>query len=362
MIGTTSEAPAAVSGANPKFQFWKTRVAELFVIQIILLASIAMYVQMTQRLTLTSATIVEGAETMHLPWRNVSVTGENMDYSGLAPSHDVENCIYVPGGGFSGFWLSLGRLQSLENPVNETFVCYSSGCLGVVAALLQHCEFSRNGTAADMGDHQHYHDVYEMARSIQLQWQSGKRHRYRTVEVFINLLLAKLDEDFDETSTTIFLDAIRNKVNILTTAFDDESIGSGYDMVQNSSSGLHSSPQPQLPLPQSILPRAFVRRASDIASLKRLLLQSAWIPLATGSSWTHRGHMDGFFSMAQHPKCSRSVSMISVANTPHTSSQPRDSWLNSTRKLVLLFGNLLNVSLRRDDVAILWRIGIELGV
>ena len=339
--------------SKPKVSyFWKRRIAELFVIQITLLTSIVLFFQCSNVLSVTSATVVSGSETIALPsWKNAVATVNDDITIGDAESRS-EDCIYVPGGGFSGFWFSLGRLQSIQHPHNETFVCYSAGCLGVVATLLHHGELLKYeaGDAGDAGtNNDHYHHVYEMARSIQVEWETGKRHRYRVVESFIDGLLEKLEEDPNDEWKELFLDTIRHNLNIVTTAFDED----------ESSSNLQS---PQF-LPPSIVPRAFVRRPSDIPSLKRLLLQSAWIPVATGSSWTHKGHMDGSFSMAQHPKCSRTVGLeVSAPATAAGTTNTIESTYSWLRKQVLLWANTLNIDLSREDVGALWKIGMEHGV
>jgi len=38
--------------------------------------------------------------------------------------------VYLPGGGFPGFWFHLGYLQSLRNLMDYDYYCFSSGCLG----------------------------------------------------------------------------------------------------------------------------------------------------------------------------------------------------------------------------------------
>ncbi len=328
-----------------KVYFWRRRIAELFLIQMTLFMSIVMFFQSSNRLSLANATAVSRSRTMTFPSQsNVAALTDNETKIGDAESGS-EDCIYVPGGGFSGFWFSLGRLQSIEHPHNETFVCYSAGCLGVVATLLHHGSLLQNGTVDSNMNNDHYHDLYEMARSIQVEWQSGERHRYRVVEAFIDGLLKKL-EDLDDDSRALFFDTIISKLNVMTTAFEEDKSISNTD-------------NPQFFLPQSILPRAIVSRPSDISSLKRLLLQSAWIPLATGSSWTHKGHMDGSFSMAQHPKCSRTVGLTEVSATISNESEENSSWL---RNQVLLLGNTLNMELSREDVGKLWKIGMNHGV
>ena len=323
--------------------FWKRRIAESFIIQLILLASITLFTQSNNRLSMTSAKIVSGSEaTTVTPWINESAwINSNTMIDGVEDT--AEDCIYVPGGGFSGFWFSLGRLHSIQNPHNETFVCYSAGCLGVVATLVHHGELLMNGGVADSTNNEHYHHLYDMARSIQIEWDKGNLHRYRVVESFIDGLVEKLEEDPDDEFMTLFLDTIRTNMNVVTTTYeDDESNGN-------------------MLLPQSILPKAVIRRPSDLASLKRLLLQSAWIPIATGSSWTHKGHFDGAFSTAQHPKCSRTVGLDASPSVTATEdlTSTTYAWLKNQ---IVLVGNALNVNLGREQVGELWKLGMERGV
>ena len=365
-----------MNAGKKSYSFWKTRIIEFFLVQIIMLASISLYVQGTNRLYLSSAVVVTGSEggTAMLPPLNTANTTFLQDQK-----LDTENCIYAPGGGFSGFWYSLGRLQSLENPYTETFLCYSAGCLGVVATLLHHGELAKNNKTAsstdfdnmDNNNKNHYLEVYQMARSIQIDMQSGEMHRYRVVESFVDGLLEKLEgyPDDDETKT-LFLDTIRRNLNVVTTIFDDQD---SYEDEQSIRNGIGIGSQQILPLPPlSILPRAVVRRPSDIPSLKRLLIQSAWIPLVTGSSWTNRGHMDGGLSRMQHPRCSKTVGMFNQnIATPNSNedgydnkTRPKDpsTWQESLRQQVKLLANALNIEIKQEDVDELWRTGMEVGV
>ena len=292
---------------------------------------------------MTSAKIVSGSEaTTVTPLTNES-TWINSKTMADGVTDTVEDCIYVPGGGFSGFWFSLGRLHSIQNPHNETFVCYSAGCLGVVATLVHHGELLMNGGVVGSTNNEHYHHLYDMARSIQIEWDKGNLHRYRVVESFIDGLVEKLEEDSNDEFMTLFLDTIRTNMNVVTTTYEDDK--SDGNML----------------LPQSILPKAVIRRPSDLASLKRLLLQSAWIPIATGSSWTHKGHFDGAFSTTQHPKCSRTVGLDASpsATTTEDLTSTTSAWLKNQ---IVLLGNALNVNLGREQVGELWKLGMERGV
>jgi hypothetical protein len=85
----------------------------------------------------------------------------------------VPDTIYVPGAGFSGFWFTLGRLRSIEDPASKHYYCFSAGCLGVVASL-------RNFTVDEMLD---------LAEGIQGKWTSSEIDRYQVVGEFVDNLV-----------------------------------------------------------------------------------------------------------------------------------------------------------------------------
>jgi hypothetical protein len=84
-----------------------------------------------------------------------------------------QNSVYVPGGGFSGFWFTLGRLQSLPTPTSMNYYCYSAGCLGVVATLVNR---SMN-------------EMLDSALEIQSKWDRAEISRFSVVPLFLDDLL-----------------------------------------------------------------------------------------------------------------------------------------------------------------------------
>lgn len=91
-------------------------------------------------------------------------------------SYDVtstRDTIYVPGAGFSGFWFTLGRLQSIDQPDTKDYYCFSAGCLGVVSSL-------RNFTVDE---------TLDIALNIQERWKSGQIARHHVVGEFVDSLL-----------------------------------------------------------------------------------------------------------------------------------------------------------------------------
>ena len=201
----------------------------------------------------------------------------------------TKDCIYVPGGGFSGFWFTLGRLQSIADLENHSIVCYSAGCLGVVGSL-------SNMTV---------HQLYESASGIQQHFWNGTLHRYNVLETFVDSLL---DHSNNDDFSKLF-----SNVQIVT-----------------------SIPDPTFGF------RASINTPTSKAHLKTLLIQTAWIPLATGSHFSHGGHLDGAFSILQHPEC------------PHT--------LGLAKTNPTLMMNILNVNLGGGAVQRLWDSGMAHGL
>jgi hypothetical protein len=173
--------------------------------------------------------------------------------------HMGESTVYVPGGGFSGFWYTLGRLQSIPDPYAYQYYCYSAGCLGVVASL----------------QNRSVHDVYTIASTAQRKWLQGDIGRYDVVPEFVDHLLY---------SDPHLQDAVVQglpRVHVITTT-------------RGPWGGLSHS----------------IRVSDNVESLREMLLQTTWIPFAVGKGLWHRSHMDGFFSFLWHPQCYYNVGLV----------------------------------------------------
>ncbi len=208
------------------------------------------------------------------------------------------NSVYVSGGGFSGFWFSIGRLQSIPNPASKTYYCYSAGCLAVVAAL-------SNSTMDRMSD---------LCFGVQRRWQMGEIKQYDVVTDFLEHFLAtpnmqQLLQDRE----------LLSKVRVITA-------------VRNGWYGLKSA----------------IRSPTGHRDLYTMLLQTTWIPFATGermwevnSSPDGEYHMDGIFSPHDHPVCAHKVGL---------------PWHWDLRI------NALNVNLSPEQVAKFWNQGLAYGL
>lgn len=239
---------------------------------------------------------------------------KNPNGSGTIRLHHTEDTICVPGSGFSGFWFTLGRLHALEyehehdrqlqnlegttagSTTNRTmeymddkparnlkYECYSSGCLAVVATLLNH----------------DIESVLDIAVGAQTLWLQGILKRHEVVNHFVDGILRISREvlhhdDEYETSKKNAISVLENealsRVNIITTGLNWDDPHSGF-LKYHSRSPAHTP------------------------ELKELLMQTTWIPYATGKSIWRRDeingdyHMDGAFSVLSHPKCMAKVDL-----------------------------------------------------
>ena len=166
----------------------------------------------------------------------------------MSPPTAGPDSIYVPGGGFSGFWFTMGRLQSIPNPDTKSFYCYSAGCLGVVAAL-------SNYTVGELSD---------SAFGVQRRWRAGDIDRYHVVDEFVKGLLKE---------KPISVQCL-SRIHIITA---DAKL------------------------------RPIVRQANSLLQLHEMLLQTTWIPFVLGNGFWKHGHMDGAFTVGPHPSCAHAL-------------------------------------------------------
>jgi hypothetical protein len=232
------------------------------------------------------STIINTSTRVHVPNKSNNTNNNN-------------DCVYVPGGGFSGFWFTLGRLQSVSSQQQHarTYYCYSAGCLAVVATWSGHT----------------LREMYDMAGSVQHQWKQGTIHRHDVVAAFLNQLVrSEKVANAAENDPTFW-----NRLHIITSAPASSKYGQLFGGLQ-----------------------PVVRQATNLDELYTMLLQTTWIPYAVGSGLWHENHMDGAFTMPAHPSCAHTVGLAMNLN---------------------LFANVVNVNLGRDKVEHFWNLGKEYG-
>ena len=197
--------------------------------------------------------------------------------------------MYVAGGGFSGLCFIHGRLTTLEDPLEQNYVCYSAGCVSVFATL---CNYT-------------YQELHVVSQQVQQDWRDGKLSRYNMVEQFLDYMLEHAPSEEHH------LERILSTVHIMTS------------------------------IPSTHGFQAVMTTPGTKAELKTLLLQTTWIPTVTGSHFAYKGHLDGFFSRAQHPQCQHQLGI--------------PPWPK-------ILANVLNVNIDPDTVETLWTMGRDYGI
>jgi hypothetical protein len=239
-----------------------------------------------------------------LLWSSV----HRVSYFASPPSPVEKDSVYVAGGGFSGFWYALGRLDSIEDPSSKKYYCYSAGCLGVVSML------SNYGVE----------EVFDMAVNIQNQWKRGEISRFDVVGTFVDNLLygpSNVCHKDDPNNVTFTLSSplmddprLLSRLNIITTARSDSS----WLRIQHS-----------------------IRTPTSLENLRTMLIQTTWIPFAVGNGISHRGHLDGAFSYPLHHRYEHHVGLALDFD---------------------MLANFVNVKLGHQKVAKFWKKGLEQGL
>ncbi|CAB9509787.1 expressed unknown protein [Seminavis robusta] len=232
---------------------------------------------------------------------------------------DPNACLYVPGAGFSGFFYTIGHLQAastLKEPTvstrivepwkdNTDYYCFSAGCLATVAALSNITVF----------------DVHDTAFAIQDLWKSGEISQFQVVEEFVDYLIAKGSEE-----GTLNAESLA-KIHVITSK------------VSPSKDSWLAAPKLD----------TIVRTPQNLEELKETLLQTTWIPGATGDDWTLDGHLDGAFTSSNHPMCQSSVDLPKLSLT---------SW----DSLEFYANILLGVNMGQEQIERFWSAGVKRGL
>jgi hypothetical protein len=169
--------------------------------------------------------------------------------------------------------------------------------------------------------------LYDTASSIQRQWRTGEISRYAVVSAFVDQLLlhdqtdptAADDSKSNKNKTT--LTPLINRSDLLSRLHIETTVKAGWWGVTTS-----------------------IRTPHNIEELRAMLIQTAFIPFATGNDLWLQDHMDGAFSLPHHPACEHYVG-LSVG------------W-----DLMDLLWNVINVNLSRDRVERFWNMGLEYGL
>jgi hypothetical protein len=236
--------------------------------------------------------------------------------TGLLTSKNSSVC--VDGGGFSGFWFTLGRLNSIPgDPLNRQYYCYSAGCLGVVAALANYTK----------------DEMLEMAIDKQRRWRSGTLSRHDVVGAFLDDLI----HGPNSTSSDGGSSSSSSNSKLLERVAEDPRFLSSLHIITSHRPQKVEGRRLGIPALQSS-----IRTPSSVQELREMLLQTTWIPFAVGSSLFYKDHMDGAFTIAQHPRCARRVG-LDLFN-------------------VNLLMNAVNVNLASEMAEQFWMTGLNYGL
>ena len=162
--------------------------------------------------------------------------------------HAGPNSICVSGGGFSGFWFTIGRLQSIQDAPSKDYYCYSAGCLAVVAAL---------------GNYS-VHQLSDLAFGVQDRWLDGTIGQYEVADDFVSKLLPS--------SSTSSSSSRRNNhyYNYNSTTHNNRLLNQPNDILPHLNI-ITTIPNGRAGLKPSI------RSPETIEQLREMLVQSAWM-------------------------------------------------------------------------------------
>jgi hypothetical protein len=203
-------------------------------------------------------------------------------YDRINPSPVLPNSVYVAGGGFSGFWYTLGRLESLDGFKSKEVYCYSAGCLAAVS------------TIANLP----MHKVLDSALDAQSRWYSGTLHRYDVVPAFIHDLLTCKQE-----STNGLVDCTEDDEGNLIHPLDDMEALNRLHVITTEADFSKDSVLPWI--------TSVSRTVNSVDDLKHILQQSTWIPYVVGNGTSLDGHLDGAYTVFAHPKCEYNAGLTS---------------------------------------------------
>jgi hypothetical protein len=85
---------------------------------------------------------------------------------------NTSDCVYIRGGGFSGFWYYYGYLQKIKL-ANKPIYCYSSGCVAYVASISNNNNFSY---------------VYDFAYNLLIDYNNNIINSYELKEIYIDFI------------------------------------------------------------------------------------------------------------------------------------------------------------------------------
>ncbi|KAG7351618.1 hypothetical protein IV203_010978 [Nitzschia inconspicua] len=176
--------------------------------------------------------------------------------------------VYIPGGGFSGFWFHLGYLHSIpqEDLLSYDYYCFSAGCLSILSVFMN----------------KSLDEVSEAAFAAQNAWTSGNRSRFELVDHFFDTLVPSEPDHGNELTRNII-----PRIKVLVTTLSG---------------------------------RVEIVQANNVQELKDGIIKTTWVPYLTGWGFprdTTSGatFVDGGFSRFWHPRCETRLDLPLIWDT-----------------------------------------------
>lgn len=195
------------------------------------------------------------------------------------PTHYSDDCIAAQGGGYSGFYymhgvLERNRASVLPDPSSpRDFVCYSAGCLSVVALWSNYTS----------------ENVVDFGQESQRRVTSGQMPWIKATERMVHNLIRG-----NGLNGNVVGNATSGESPMQVLARTNPRFLASLNIITTSFSTLG-------------WPIVSVRTPTNLGELEEILTQTCWLPFATGDGLIHRGHLDGAFLVPFHPTCPTSV-------------------------------------------------------
>lgn len=209
----------------------------------------------------------------------------------MTTPHFSDNCVKIGGGGFSGFYFMHGiLLRHREMVLQRDILCYSAGCLNAVALWSNYS----------------IDQVIDFGRESQFRYTSGQMPWSKATDRMVHNLIHE-----NGLLATAASPGITNSTTLSTTNANDKD-----DEVSESALQHLVRTNPNFLASLHIITTTFstwgwptmvIRSPTTVHELQEMMLQTSWLPFATGDGWVKRGHLDGVFTLLFHPTCRTSI-------------------------------------------------------
>ena len=206
-------------------------------------------------------------------------------YQATAPNkHFSSDCIKIGGGGYSGFYYMHGILAQHHFVVatgQRDLLCYSAGCLNAVA-LWSNYSIDQ---VIDFGN-----EAQQRYLLGQMPWVGATDRMVHNLihghglAVPATVRASQQQEGENGVTESALQHLIRTNPNFLSSLHIITTTFTAWGW-----------------------PTMVIRTPETVDELQEMLMQTSWIPFATGDGWIKNGHLDGGFSILSHPTCPTTI-------------------------------------------------------